>query len=1035
MQPARHRRSAALLWLVSLLWAGFATAAPREFDIPAGPAAQTVTRFAQQAGVPVLFPWQLLQDKRTPALRGRHEIHEGLQQLLRGTGLVASVSGRGQLTIRAADPPPAAVQAAEEPPAFRSLLEDEPLPEVEVSGTRLARDGMTTPTPVAALSRTELEDLAPTTLMDALGQLPHFLNNDTPQTQSFGTSGAVGASYLNLRGIGTIRTLMLLDGRRVAPSTRFGTVDIALFPRNLIQRVEVVTGGASASYGSDAVSGVVNVILDDQFTGLRTHAQAGIAEPGDFGNLETGFTFGTRLGEKSALLLSAEYFRASGIRGYDSRSWYDGQAAILNPDPAGPREIIARDVRSTNYTYGGLITSGPLAGTEFIEGGVPVPFERGALYTSQTQSGGSGVNPAADHVWLLPDQQRLSAFARLRTQPTATTSIYAQLLAGRTRNDFGKEPPALWGAWEATIHADNAFLPEAIRGEMQDRGLASFRLGRAASRGEIGDTRAHLVSDLLSGTVGWDWHMPDWSLGGYYQYGHNHTVIGYDEVVRLDRIYRAIDAVVDPDSGEIICRSTLTFPDDGCVPLNLFGPWSASREAAAWVTEGDTAQVQDVHQQVAELTLNGNLPWRTVAPVSLAAGLSWRREAVNAHAPRHPASLDGLVVPPADTQGYRGLPPSYANNTNIFERVSVTDLTGHYNVHEAFGEALVPLLRNRPLAERLDLHGALRIAHYSGSGTVGAWRLGLDWQVLPALRLRATRSRDIRAGSLSDRYDYSSVGITIVDRVLENAPSYAVVGDRVGNPHIDPERGDTTTAGFVLRPLWVPGLSFSMDYYDIRVHDAIALSGVQNTINGCAEGNATLCARIERDEQSGLINRVYNMVMNIAGARSRGIDAELSWRRKLDWFGGSALAMRLFANRTLESSTINSSGVYTDRTGQTGLFGGAPRFQANLALVFERGPLRLALTERYISSGSYDATFSHADIDRRHVRSAAYTGTQVSWQPRALPGARVYLNVQNLFDEDPPIAPDWGFGGSIPTNEGLFDVLGRRFVLGLRYEL
>src|SRR5690606_38177395 len=146
---------------------------------------------------------------------------------------------------------------------YRLLARHEALPEVEVTGTRLARDGMTTPTPVAALSRRELDELAPTTLMDALAQLPHFLNNDTPQTQSFGTYGAVGASYLNLRGIGTIRTLMLLDGRRVVPSTRFGTVDVALFPRDLVERVEVVTGGASASYGSDAVSGVVNVILDE----------------------------------------------------------------------------------------------------------------------------------------------------------------------------------------------------------------------------------------------------------------------------------------------------------------------------------------------------------------------------------------------------------------------------------------------------------------------------------------------------------------------------------------------------------------------------------------------------------------------------------------------------------------------------------------------------------------------------------------------------------------------------------------------------
>lgn len=1037
MQPARHRRPNIFLWAVAMaLTAIPAVAAPRQFDIPAGPAAQSVTRFAQQAGVPVLFPYELLQNRRTRTLRGRYEVHEGLQQLLQGTGLVASVSGRGQLAIREAPGTSAPAETpAEAQVPYRLLARHEALPEVEVTGTRLARDGMTTPTPVAALSRRELDELAPTSLMDALAQLPHFLNNDTPQTQSFGTSGAVGASYLNLRGIGTIRTLMLLDGRRVVPSTRFGTVDVALFPRDLVDRVEVVTGGASASYGSDAVSGVVNVILDHDFTGVRAHAQAGIAEPGDYRNLEAGATLGTRIGQTSRLLLSAEIFRADGIAGYNSRSWYDGQAAIPNPDPAGPRELIVRQARSTNYTFGGLITSGPLAGTEFLEGGATAPFERGQHHTSVAQSGGSGGNPADTHVWLLPDQQRISAFARFSTQPTATLSAHAQVLAGHTRNSFGKEPPALWGAWEATIFADNAFLPQQIRTQMQSLGIESFRFGRAASRGELGHTSASLRTDLFTGTVGGDWHLPGWSLSGYYQHGHNHTVIGYRDIVRLDRVYRALDSVVDADSGQVTCRSTQSFPDDGCVPLNMFGPWSASPQARAWITEGETAQIQNVDEQVAELTLRGDLPWRTtVAPVSVATGLSWRRESVNAYAPRYPSSLDGLTVPPAETQGYRGLPRAYLNNANIFERASLTHIDGRYTVSEAFGEALMPLLRASPLAQRLDLHAAVRIARYSGSGTVGAWRAGLDWQLVPTLRLRATRSRDIRAGSLSDRYDFSSVGITIVDRLHQEQPIYAVVGDRRGNPQVDPERADTTTAGVVLRPAWAPGLSIAADYYDIRVHNAIALYGVQNIIDGCAGGQSELCALIERDGADEMITRVNNLVLNIAGARSRGIDLEMSWRRAVDWFGGGAMALRLFANRILESSTTDPAGSSTDRTGQTGLFGGAPRFQSSLSMAFERGPLRLALNQHYISSGSYDATYGPADLDQRRVRAAAYTSMQVQWQPPVLRHTHLYVNVQNLFDENPPLAPDWGFGGSIPTNEGLFDVLGRRFLMGLRYQ-
>jgi outer membrane receptor protein involved in Fe transport len=422
-----------LLLLAAATAVSPARAATREFDIDAGPATQTITRFAQQAGLPVLFPYDLLQGRRTPALRGRYEVHAGLRALLQDSGLIAYINSRGQVSIRPADPPrQAAVQASGNPfDSLQALNLEQELPEATVTGTRIARDGMTTATPVAVISSEEIAGLGPSTLVDALTQLPHFLNSDTPQTQSFGTSGAAGASHLNLRGIGSIRTLTLLDGRRIVPSTRLGTVDIALLPRNLIRRVEVVTGGASAAYGSDAVTGVVNMMLDTEFRGLRGHVQGGLTELGDYQNQELGLAWGTRVGEQSSLLLSGEYFHADGIRGYDTRSWFNSTAAIANPDPAGPGEIIAPEVHATGYTYGGLITAGPLAGTQFLPGGVPATFERGSLVTGTTQSGGSGVDPAANLIWLLPDQQRISTFARFTTQPSATASGFLQVLAAR----------------------------------------------------------------------------------------------------------------------------------------------------------------------------------------------------------------------------------------------------------------------------------------------------------------------------------------------------------------------------------------------------------------------------------------------------------------------------------------------------------------------------------------------------------------------------------------------------------------------------
>ncbi|MET0280189.1 MAG: TonB-dependent receptor [Steroidobacteraceae bacterium] len=1035
---ALRKRLGGALPGLALMWAStLAMAAGRDFNIAAAPANVGVTRFAQQAGLPVLFPYELLRERQTQPLQGHYEVEDGLRELLRGSGLTAYVNSRGQLSVRLAEPPRAAATAANADPLAQGLDPLEPgdtLPEIAVTGSRIVRNGMTTPTPLAILSREELQATAPTALIDALAQLPHFLNNDTPQTQSFGSTGAAGASYLNLRGMGAGRTLTLLDGRRTVPASRLGTVDIALFPKNLLQRVEVVTGGASASYGSDAVSGVVNMILDTDFRGMRSHAQAGMSERGDYGNMEASVAYGTRVGEQSSLLLAAELFSSEGIRGYGSRGWYHSAAAITNPDPAGPREIIARDVHATGYTYGGLITSGPLAGTQFLPGGATAPFTRGALYTNVTQSGGDGADQAEDQVWILPDQQRLSAFARLTTQPSASTSAFAQVLAGRTENSFAKDLPAFWGPWEATIYADNAFLPASVGTQMRSLDVDSFRMGRVVTNGELGNPMSRQTGELLSLTAGGDWHFADWSVDGYYQYGSNRTRLDYEEVVRIDRLYRAVDAVLDPRTGQPTCRSTLSFPGDGCVPLDLFGQGSVSPAARAWVMEGSTAHTQHLTEQTAELTLNGDLGWRLAAPVSVAAGVAWRREAVASHPLRYPASLDDLVVEPAATQGYRGLPAAYVG-ANIFERTTRVQVRGGYGVSEAFGELALPLLRNQPFARRLDLHGAIRAADYSGSGVVTAWKLGVDWQLLESLRLRGTRSRDVRAGSLSERYDVSRSGQTITDRVLPDAPMYAAVIERRGNPAIDPELSDTTTGGVVWQPGWLPEFSLSADYYDIRVHGAIATWGAQTIIDRCADGDADLCALLERDGSTGQITLVNNLVLNIAAARTRGLDVETAWRRPVDWFGGGeSFAVRLMANRSFESSTTDARGTRIDRNGQTGLFGGAPRFQANLSLAYERGPLQLMLQERFTSSGSYDATYGPSDINDRHVRAMAVTALQLNWQPDTRRELRLFLNVQNVFDADPPIAPDWGFAGSLPTNEGLFDVLGRRYVVGLRFE-
>jgi len=909
--------------------------------------------------------------------------------------------------------------------------------EVTVTGSRIQQvSGMNTPTPVTAIGINDLKVMAPTTLVDALAQLPQFLNNDTPQSQSFGSSGSAGASYINLRGMGASRTLTLLDGRRVVPSTRTGSLDIALIPDSLVERVDVVTGGASAAYGSDAVSGVVNFVLDTDFTGLKANLQGGVSELGDNQNYDAEISWGRALGERAHIIAAVDYFQSDGIVGYHDRDWFNSCALIAMPTGTpGPRQVHACNVHSTKFTYGGLITTGPLRGREFLPGGVVAPFNPGTIVGQDAQAGGSGVDPGGDLVWIQPDQKRGTAFAHLTYDFTDDVQGFGQILYGYTDNKFEKDPTNQSTQWEATIYADNAFLPASLRSEMQANNIASFGFGRLASGEDLGGGLVDNESQMLSATTGLKWKMGGtWSGNAYYQYGENNQVLTYTNTSRIDRLYRATDSVRDAN-GNAICRSTLTNPNDGCVPINLFGAGSPSAAAIQYINGDRSDQDQTIKQHFAEVVVQGR-PFSTWAgDVSVATGGAYRKEILDNLVHRYPSSLDGLIVEPAASEGYKGLPSSYAGQTNIFERTAAQPLAGSYNVWEVFGETIVPLAMDTSFAKRIDANAAVRYMNYSGSGGIYAWKAGLDWQVVDQLRLRATRSRDVRAGTLSERFDYSGTGANIFDPLIAGRPRYATTAIRAGNPNVDPEKADTLTFGFVYQPEWLDGFNLSLDYYDIKIADAISSLGAQNILDQCFGGAASVCSLITRDPATGRVSQINNTFLNVAEARSNGVDMEASYRRPVEWFGGGeSISLRAFATFTNELSTTNAGAAKVDRVGQTGLAGGAPKWQASLALSYARGPLSLIAQERFISHGVYDATYiAGVDIDDNSISSAAYTNLRVSYDiSPADTDMTIYANVTNLFNEDPPLVGSWSFIGSSATNESLFDVLGRRYSVGVK---
>jgi iron complex outermembrane receptor protein len=951
--------------------------------------------------------------------------------------------------------------------AGNAVAQDAGVEEVTVTGTRIVRDGMSTPTPVTSVSAEDLQMMAPGQIIDSLDYLPTFFLNDAPDTAG-SKSASAGAANVNLRGLESKRTLVLLDGRRMVPSNRLGSVDINLFPEAMIERVEVLTGGASAAYGTDAVAGVVNFVLKDDFEGFDVHTQLGVTDRSDGETREVSVGYGTAIGERGHLLTSLEWFEAEKIETLEGRDWFQSWGLITNPG-AGPRDLVRPNVVSNTYTFGGLINSTSPGATptspriptainryEFLPDGTARPFVNGDLIarpggtgTQTINNGGSGVDPLTDRGGsLVPTAERGSFFAHYSFDLSDNTNLYAQLLVGNNEvNSVGTLPLGIAG-WAGTVYSGNPFLPANIQQLMTANNIASFVLERYHSTADLARDRFVTDNDTQSLTLGLDSEIASagffdgWRLGGYAQFGKNDNQITQVDFIRSDRLPEAMDAVLDPANGQIVCRAALFDPANygNCVPINLFGQGRASEAAIDYVTTGDQFILAKTEQDVAEFSMNGEIGdgWGA-GPLSLAFGGAWRKESLNQTL--GPADLIALSLPPADPagcvtpgqvgcRGIRGVPAQFAATPNeVFIFTNVQALGGDYTVSEVFAESLLPLVAGVRGVEQLDLTLAARWADYEGSGGIWAWKTGLDWQITDSWRLRTTVSRDIRAATLSERFDRQGVGSAVNDPVFggQNYTTTQIIG---GDPNLNPEEADTLAFGVVWRPTQIEGLSISADYYEIDIAGALAQIGVQVLTDQCFAGNAASCSRITRDPTTNRITVVENLFVNQDAARVVGTDLEVGYTLQLG--GGGTLSARVLATWLNENSTTALGAAKRDVAGETG-DGSLPEFKSTTYIRYNKGKFGLFAQERFIGSGSLDYDdVETVTIDDNSVDSRYYTDMGVTWDVGTDLEWQLFFNVQNLWDRDPPVAATWAqFSGTRVTNDRLFDFYGRRFVVGV----
>lgn len=899
---------------------------------------------------------------------------------------------------------------------------------IVVTGSRVIEDGSRAPTPVTVVSSEQLALASPGPIGEALNQVPVFRGSNGATTGGVASTGPLSGSFLNLRNLGIQRTLVLLDGRRSTPSALSGATDTNLLPQELVKRVDVVTGGASAAYGSDAVSGVVNFILDTRFKGLKGRVQTGISDYGDNESIKASLTGGLSFDDdRGSFVVSGSYYDSKGVPSTFDRPWgAEGRNAFTDGD--NPEQLlIATDVNSSLVSRGGLIAFSPqtitapanlLRGIHFLPGGNPAAFDFGASTSASGQIGGDGARGESN---LKAAVETASLFGHLRYAISPSVEVFAEASWASARNNYAQlQQFHTPGLNPVLIFNGNPFLPDSIQAQMSEHSIPFFMLGRL-SFDLGGPTTAHAANDTISGVVGFTADLPgDWTLDGYYQHGENRQRIRTSNNIIHERFYAAADAVRAPD-GSIVCRVTLTHPDlyPGCVPINLFGEGSPSREAADYVL-GTSSYRTVLKQDVAALAIRGK-PFSTWAgPVAISTGVEYRRNS-------SVQTSDPISQQTNLATGILGFPNVYRLAPGGYQYTNAQPVSGSYDIREGFFEFLAPL------ANTLELNGAIRYADYSTSGGVTTWKVGGSWEALDGVRIRATRSRDIRAPNIAELFSGSVQSQTVVSDPERPGERPGVVVSSLGNPDLDPEKADTLTAGVVIQPAFLPGLSLSADYYDIDLNGVISSLTAQQTVDQCAAGSAVACSNITRSDE-GVITRILRPQLNLTSQQVRGIDFELGYHTVM---GNGQLSVRALASHLIEQKILVPGGITDDRTGEVGISSN-PSWSGTLNVNYSQGPWSLFVQERFIGAGKYDnARIDGVTINDNTVGSVFYTDATLTFRAgherRPL---EFSFSANNLFNRAPPNTPVAGvFGGFYPTNPQLYDPLGRYYSVAVKLSL
>ncbi|HEY2009592.1 MAG TPA: TonB-dependent receptor [Rhizomicrobium sp.] len=979
--------------------------------------------------------------------------------------------------------------------AMPAMAQDasESVPEnIEVSASRISLPGFEAPTPVTVIGADKIARDAKIDIGDLIRETPSM--GASPSLNNGGNAvdvsqGDAGLDTVNLRNLGLNRTLVLFDGQRVVSSNLLGGgVDLSTLPTTLVKRVDVVTGGASAAWGSDAVAGVVNLILDKQFEGAKANLTLGDTTDQNQRKLAVEGAWGTGFdGDRGHVVLAGNYTTSPDAVFLGQAGWWQGSSLVQNPAYAPgngqPLFVHADHVGSIQVTQGGLVagnTAGgagstlaanALTGLQFGANGAVSAFNPGTIFGTSCYNGCTN-NERTGIIRFTPlavpyHHGTVFAYASYDVAPDITASLQLNYGLSGERSLGGARQTLV------TVRADNAYLPTSIASAF---GTLSngYNAGTGTSGTATAPAQALLVatenannmpandyklSDLCQ-TVGAPCNIndraltrgvftlegrlgDDWRWTAYIQHS------GVRETQRLNNdsltshYNFATDAVKVTAAnvgtsglpiGSVQCRALLlgNAAAAGCQPLDIFGTNVASQAAQLYVNPGQDPnsgildqELIALNQDVVSGSMQGVLPWQLPAgPVAVAFGAEYRHE-------------QGGVIE-ANALGAAGQ----------WGAGNFVPYRGQYHVEEGFAEVNAPILRDT-LVESLDFNAAGRITSYSTSGEVETWKLGLTSQLDDNIRLRSTWSLDIRAPQISELFSPGTLSAQYCSYPL-GAPQYACYANQGGNPNLQPEKAVTVSGGAVFTPVFLPGFTLSADWYSIDIHDAIDTVDYQTTINRCLLGQAIYCPQLVFANGAAQPTQVNVFPLNSDVNSTSGLDVAASYTHPL--FDGS-MSWELNGNYT-DQQTRTALGVTYDSAGALGASpdayaSGIPKLRAVLAATYSEGPWSLTAQGRFIGAArltngpegvaaitsaslSRTGVLTRGDIlglvDDNDIPAIAYLDLRAAF--RLDEHVQFYGAIDNLMDTAPPqiVSTSGGTG----TNAMVYDALGRAIRLGVR---